>query len=584
LGTATSHESRREFRGLYTGSAHDDDFYSLDDGRTWRDGRTDCGDCQSWWGDLYQVNRVMQLDYRADPKKFAVFTASGSKSPDAGAPAEVVPFPDDMQADGWDATRGYRPVIQSLPDETPPVKGDYVAIQGTIQGTTKGEIHLIRAHDSLDKSSTDSGFVDISHFDPTPGPTGTTLWVQVAGGHARPVYYIGDGASLWRGEPDGQGHVSDWKRIVPASSGPQQAERFFVNPWVPAVVYVKTAQGDVYSSDSGGNQWDPDWALSEALLGSDGQSKWDAKEMGECGKKPDPFNCLLNDMAFDPGNPRRRFAAGPAGVFLTTDGDNWCRLLDTRATPSLPLALWFDPVSDQQDASLYVANWGRGILRLHPIPDSLGDLARRCGSVKTLFNGGARAAPISDWLDYHRVSSSGEVSAAVYDDFEVPAGENWHLLSLSGKFLAAPQSASPFKAEWEIRKGVSAGQGGVLVASGATDKFTWLRVKAHDVLPPGGIGPPVPLMLAYDMRATIAGSDIDLAPGKYFLMLRPRVGLGSVTIVATKGAESVGAPIGNGNSFGVGGYTNAQFVPITDEQGTWLDFSYGIEGISLRVP
>jgi hypothetical protein len=97
-------------------------------------------------------------------------------------------------------------------------------------------------------------------------------------------------------------------------------------------------------------------------------SKRDVNAMGKCGERADSGNCLLNDMVFDIENPRRRFVAGSAGVFLTSDaGANWRRRLDTRAR--LAQAMWFDPISRPKDTALYVANWGRGILKLHPIPD-----------------------------------------------------------------------------------------------------------------------------------------------------------------------------------------------------------------------
>jgi hypothetical protein len=76
----------------------------------------------------------------------------------------------------------------------------------------------------------------------------------------------------------------------------------------------------------------------------------------------------LNDMVFEPNPPYRRFAAGLAGVFFSVDGVEWVRLLDTRAIPCRPRGLWFDSISRSGDDTLYVACFGRGILRLHPIP------------------------------------------------------------------------------------------------------------------------------------------------------------------------------------------------------------------------
>jgi hypothetical protein len=84
----------------------------------------------------------------------------------------------------------------------------------------------------------------------------------------------------------------------------------------------------------------------------------------QCGE----VDCILNDMVFEPVAPFRRFAAGVAGVFFSVDSQHWFRLLDTRAIPSLSVGLWFDFQSNNSDDALYVANAGRGLLRLHPIP------------------------------------------------------------------------------------------------------------------------------------------------------------------------------------------------------------------------
>jgi hypothetical protein len=250
---------------------------------------------------------------------------------------------------------GYRPVVQSLPRETPPAMGDYIALVQVHADT----VALMRARDSIDPSATNSGFARIG-----PPLSSNTFVVQAAGGHDRPVFFTSSRPRLgiWRGETDATGRVRQWDRIVPSADGiATDARRFFVNPWDPDVVYVLDLTG-IRMSDTGGTGWRTDNDLTAAI--GDGGA-WDfGLGLNSCSRT----NCLLNDMAFDPTDPDRRFAAGLAGVFMTLDGQRWHRLLDTRALPSRPLGLWFDPITDPDDATLYVATFGRGILRIHPIP------------------------------------------------------------------------------------------------------------------------------------------------------------------------------------------------------------------------
>ena len=148
--------------------------------------------------------------------------------------------------------------------------------------------------------------------------------------------------------------------MVAAGNTVARANRFFVSPWNPDIMYALDLDGDaVRVSEDGGDTWNEDSGLTNAVTA-----------YGAWNFICNDDNCLLNDMAFDPSNARRRFAAGVAGVFFTADGgDHWHRLLDTRALPSRPRALLFDPITDPDDDTLFVATRGRGVLSLHPIPD-----------------------------------------------------------------------------------------------------------------------------------------------------------------------------------------------------------------------
>jgi hypothetical protein len=242
---------------------------------------------------------------------------------------------------------GLRPVIQSLTTETPSAKGDLLVIAQRSGGRV-----LLRARDSVDASATDSGFTQV-------GPTlpANVNRVQAAGGHSNPTFFVGDGTSLWRLDTDAAGTQS-WKPLVSGSAATGSAVRFFVDPWNDQVVYRLDTDA-VRRSDYRGDSWSVDRELSAAVTAG-GSWPW-----GCSGHR-----CPLNDMAFDPNDRLRRFAAGVAGVFWTADGKHWQRLLDTRAIPSRPISLWFDPLTDPSDRTLLVANMGRSILRIHPIPDS----------------------------------------------------------------------------------------------------------------------------------------------------------------------------------------------------------------------
>jgi len=62
--------------------------------------------------------------------------------------------------------------------------------------------------------------------------------------------------------------------------------------------------------------------------------------------------------------------------------------------------------------------------------------------------------------------------AAVYSAFQVPAGQTWNVTGLLSNTLSTIGGVDPATAYWEIRSGVSAGNGGTLVCSGTgTDSY-----------------------------------------------------------------------------------------------------------------
>ena len=90
----------------------------------------------------------------------------------------------------------------------------------------------------------------------------------------------------------------------------------------------------------------------------------------------------------------------------------------------------------------------------------------------------AQAPPGSLWYngDFNGVNGlANELNtlvsqAAVYDDFDVTAPLGWNVTALfSDNLLAGNPTPVIIAADWEIRTGVSEGNGGTLVASGTTN-------------------------------------------------------------------------------------------------------------------
>lgn len=63
-------------------------------------------------------------------------------------------------------------------------------------------------------------------------------------------------------------------------------------------------------------------------------------------------------------------------------------------------------------------------------------------------------------------------NSMVFDYFTVPSG-GWTITSLFGNFITTGLDADPTQAIWEIRSGMSAGNGGTLLYSG-TDAMSWV--------------------------------------------------------------------------------------------------------------
>jgi hypothetical protein len=331
---------------LYMGTGDNDDFYTSDGGEQWKDVHGGCGDCGHWFADAGQLSGVFELGAagRKGESVFHYTSPPGLPPPyvsDASA-QKAYSYPSQYVLPALNDGSGL--LVQTLAGETAPAGGDLYLFQTQAQGSKV----LVRAKNGL------SGSSPWSAVGPHLPASGVNR-VQASGGHTSTVFYVGDGASLWRSHADSKGNVDRWDPIVPGG-GANVANRFFANPYDPDNVYIVDSDG-VKRSDNGGTSWALDGEL-DARLTDGGTVK-----LGCSGSR-----CCFNDLVVDRSDPRRRFAIGVMGVFATSDGVKWRRLMDARALPSIPRTGFYDPISDPKDPALYVACDGRGVLKIHPIP------------------------------------------------------------------------------------------------------------------------------------------------------------------------------------------------------------------------
>jgi hypothetical protein len=125
------------------------------------------------------------------------------------------------------------------------------------------------------------------------------------------------------------------------------------------VYILDAAARHIMRSDDGGASWHVDQKLEKQLTAGH-TIPLDRNET----LPGDHVDAVLSDMQFHPFDPLARIAVGFAGVFQTSDGVNWVRLLDTSAFPGRPANCYFDFISNPADPAIYVAFDGRGLVRI----------------------------------------------------------------------------------------------------------------------------------------------------------------------------------------------------------------------------
>jgi len=189
-----------------------------------------------------------------------------------------------------------------------------------------------------------------------------------------------------------------------------------------------------------------------------------------------------------------------------------------------------------------------------------------------LGTGGQALADLTLWYsgDFNTVNglvngiNTNVGNANVYDDFTV-TGSGWTVHSVFSNDLMDFSTSS---AEWEIRSGVSSGNGGTVVASG-TSAATQVATGRS------GFG-------EAEYTVQVSGLSISLAPGTYWLTVAPvdSGGGGQPYNTTTSGTNGVGSPI-NGNSFFSSSHYSDYFTPAGSVSGLYspVDFSMGVIGV-----
>lgn len=162
----------------------------------------------------------------------------------------------------------------------------------------------------------------------------------------------------------------------------------------------------------------------------------------------------------------------------------------------------------------------------------------------------------------NEVNSGSGVTALTYDNFIVPAGQTWDVTGLFSNNLADISWNSAF---WDIRKGVSAGNGGTDIASGsaaATDTATGRS----------GFG-------FTEYQAMVSGLNIELTAGTYWLAVSPisSNGGGEAFVSTTSGAGGINNDL-SGNSYLESAYFGANYERSSD-----FFSGYDTPGFSMGV-
>ena len=155
-----------------------------------------------------------------------------------------------------------------------------------------------------------------------------------------------------------------------------------------------------------------------------------------------------------------------------------------------------------------------------------------------------------------------------YDNFTV-GGAGWNISSMGGIFYGT-MGFNFNSARMEIRQGVSAGNGGTLVA---TELFS---VTSTDIGDAFGFN-------TLDVNGSV--TPLTLAPGNYWVGISLVLNASVRSFAATtSGAGGVGGPINDGNAFFNSSSFALNFVTAGSQLGGDPDFAFRISGAPVPEP
>jgi hypothetical protein len=158
--------------------------------------------------------------------------------------------------------------------------------------------------------------------------------------------------------------------------------------------------------------------------------------------------------------------------------------------------------------------------------------------------------------------NSDVTQSMTYDDFVI-TGSGWNVTDLFGYFGS---DFAATDAQWEIRTGLSTGNGGTLLESGTSG----VTLTATGNEPIGHT----------EYLADVGGLSFFLAPGTYWMgisLIGTGVGSGQAFVESTSGASGVNSDL-DGMAFFNSSYFGVDFGPGSDQTGGPDDYAYGVLG------
>lgn len=201
-----------------------------------------------------------------------------------------------------------------------------------------------------------------------------------------------------------------------------------------------------------------------------------------------------------------------------------------------------------------------------------------CVAVNVAFLATAHAqffGGLSDGLTSVPTGSNaiGPALRIVYDDFTFDLAGDIQDFSI----LGLDNTGSPVAMYFEIRTGMSPGNGGTLLFSGTTVGATTVPRPTDGSF---GTPPPGPGVYTEYFGGFSGGSPFHLEAGTYWIGLAPLEGFGHFDVATTQGAGGIGHPLNNGNAF----YYDSSDPTMNFVSMGSNDFAIRIDTLATTVP